>query len=48
LVELNKLIEIKMYRTLRNTSVWFDNDHKGSWQDKEIHSKLAPGMYQTH
>ena len=36
-----------MYRGNRNTSVWFDNDHKGTWQDRDIHSKIAPGMYQT-
>ena len=36
-----------MYRSNRNTSVWFDNDHKGTWQDRDGNNKIAPGMYQT-
>lgn len=37
-----------MYRTSRDTSVWFDNDKKGTWQDRDVNSKIAPGMYQTN
>lgn len=36
-----------MYRSSRDTSKWFDNDHKGTWQDRDVNSKIAPGMYQT-
>lgn len=36
-----------MYRTSRDTSAWFNNDKKGTWQDRDINSKIAPGMYQT-
>lgn len=34
-----------MYRTARDTSIWFDNDKKGTWMDKDVNSKIAPGMY---
>lgn len=37
-----------MYRTSRDTAVWFDNDKKGTWQDRDVNSKIAPGMYQTN
>ena len=37
-----------MYRSSRDTSRWFDNDHKGTWQDKDNCAKIGPGMYQTH
>lgn len=34
-----------MYRTVRDTSNWFDNDNKGTWRDKEIGRLVGPGSY---
>jgi hypothetical protein len=36
-----------MERESRNTSVWLDNDMKGSLLDKSVAKKVAPGSYNT-
>jgi hypothetical protein len=33
-----------MYRTVRDTSEWFDRDNRGSLQDKIIAKSVGPGM----
>ena len=34
-----------MYKTTRDTSMWFDNDYRGNSQDRILLRDLAPGSY---
>lgn len=37
-----------MNKTIRDTSMWFDNDYKGTNYDRKLAKLLAPGCYDTN
>jgi hypothetical protein len=37
-----------MYRQIRNTGTWFDQDSKGTLKDKTPNTARGPGLYNTN